>query len=407
MNENWSEKKFLEKCRSMSFQELSECIEEFLDELDKSPKSVRENPVFNNNDLYEKIWGLLESKFLDGFVTEKQRNSFIEKYQKYQKDYKKREIGKKKSIINGLKGRIRSLELIKDKINLSERDLVILYEKLNPNINLGKFKVQDNSAKPFLFIEVAEYKTSPGFNFPVLTKFIRLNPKYESQSEIKELYQQFIEELPNFIDVFADNMNKDLAKHDEELQNLKDIFASQDLREKAINYLETELYFQFKLQLSKRRELIVSLRSKKRKIFEKVKFEIIPFDIFPKGDVTISEFVQILRSSGMSISNEDEMRLHRIGKAFPSYQSICVGKDKFKGFVVFRFENTDVVIVEKPFYGNATYLIKGDWEQEVIKILQLNRNNARARFYRQVKRVIHTSERQWLSTLKFESKYWH
>jgi hypothetical protein len=142
-------------------------------------------------------------------------------------------------------------------------------------------------------------------------------------------------------------------------------------------------------------------------LFEKIKFEIIPFDIFPKGSIEISTFLTMLRSGGMCISYDDERRLYKIAEKFPNYQSICRGRNDFDGFVVFRFEDTDVVIVEKPSYGNATYLVKGDWEKDIIKILQLSRNAARKQYPKQVKRVIHTSEYQWLSELEFKFKYWY
>lgn len=162
--------------------------------------------------------------------------------------------------------------------------------------------------------------------------------------------------------------------------------------------------------LEERRKLIISLRSKKKnafkKIFEKLKFEIIPFDIFPKGSIEISTFLTMLRAGGVRVSCEDERRLYKIAKKFPNYQSICRGRNNFDGFVVFRFEDTDVVIVEKPSYGNATYLIKGDWEKDIIKILQLNRSLARRKYPKQVRRIIHKSEFNWLSELEVKFKYW-
>lgn len=134
--------------------------------------------------------------------------------------------------------------------------------------------------------------------------------------------------------------------------------------------------------------------------------EIFPFDIFPKGVMSISKFIGMLRSGETGISIENEIRLHKIAETFPEYQAICRGKGDFKGFVVFRFRNTNAVIVEKPFYGNATYLIKGDWEKEVIKILQMSRGEARQLYPKQVKRIYHTDEKNWLSNLEFEFKHW-
>jgi len=191
--------------------------------------------------------------------------------------------------------------------------------------------------------------------------------------ELVKLQNSLIQESTEFIDgvIFSVEINasdefevyeKQVKINPEVLQKELDIKLK--LEETKLKREEEEI---LEKPLEERRNLIISLRSKKknafRKIFEKGKFEIIPFDIFPKADVTISRFIQILRSGGMSISYEDEMRLYKIAERFPNYQSICIGKDEFKGFVVFRFKDTDAVIVEKPSYGNATYLVKGNWEK--------------------------------------------
>lgn len=229
------------------------------------------------------------------------------------------------------------------------------------------------------------------------------------QSWLTGLRCRLIENSTNFIDetvLYTKNKAQyELEKYERQIQTDSTILQKE--LESKISREEDLIYGK---PLDDRRKLIISLRSKKknafRKIFEKVKFEIIPFDIFPKGSIEISTFLTMLRSSGMCISYEDEKRLYKIAEKFPNYQSICRGRNDFDGFIVFRFEDTDVVIVEKPSYGNATYLVKGDWQKDVIKILQLSRSEARKHYSKQVKRVIHTSEQQWLSELEFKFKYW-
>lgn len=187
-------------------------------------------------------------------------------------------------------------------------------------------------------------------------------------------------------------MQHEFEKYKKQLQIAPEILE-QKLEEKVRR--EEELILGKPLE--ERRKLIISLRSKKKNIFRKEYkrgiVTILPFDIFPKGSITISKFIGMLRYSGMNMSYEDEMRIYKIVEKFPNYQSICVGKGNFNGFVVFRFDDTDVVIVEKPSYGNATYLIKGDWEKDIIKILQLSRGEAREQYSKQVKRVTKITQR--------------
>jgi len=69
------------------------------------------------------------------------------------------------------------------------------------------------------------------------------------------------------------------------------------------------------------------------------------------------------------------------------------------------FHDTDLVIAEKPEYGNATYLVKGEWE-EVKQILKLSRWEARTRYREKVRRVIHHDEKSWMVELKSIFNHW-
>ena len=172
----------------------------------------------------------------------------------------------------------------------------------------------------------------------------------------------------------------------------------------AREYVENQLDITSRKEIKRKREIAVHLRSERKKTLKN--FKILPFDIFPKGTLTISDLVTRLRSNGRSISVEDERKLHKIDERFPNSE-ICLGKDGFKGWVIFRFKETDVVIAEKPAYGHATYLIKGDWEEDILKILPLSRGDARKNYPRKVKRVIHTSEYLWLAKLESKFNYWY
>jgi hypothetical protein len=158
--------------------------------------------------------------------------------------------------------------------------------------------------------------------------------------------------------------------------------------------------------LVKRKRVINGYQNERFEFFgqtsEKVKDEILPFEIFPKGGLTTEQFIHKLKHSGFKISYEDEARLRKIEKTFPNFKNRCVGKNDFKEYVVYRFENTDVVIAEKPAYGNATYLIKGDWEKEVKTILQMSKLEARK--LPQTQFVFHRDESRWIR--KLENKFY-
>ena len=85
---------------------------------------------------------------------------------------------------------------------------------------------------------------------------------------------------------------------------------------KAKKHLERELYFQFEPQLMKRRELIVRLRGKKRKIFDNgfqsVTVKKIPWKFFPKGKWTTDEIIKTFGKYAHHKEIIDEKRLRNI-----------------------------------------------------------------------------------------------
>ena len=161
--------------------------------------------------------------------------------------------------------------------------------------------------------------------------------------------------------------------------------------------------------INKRRKSINYYQNKKVRIFgnpkQKMEDEILPFKVFPKGELTTEQFIRKLKNNGINVISKGERSLRKIEETF-DYKNRCVGEGDFKDYVVYRFTNTNVVIAEKPSYGNATYLIKGSWN-EILKILQLSRGEARSLYANKVKRVIHNDEKQWLSNLKLEFNWWY
>lgn len=93
----------------------------------------------------------------------------------------------------------------------------------------------------------------------------------------------------------------------------------------------------------------------------------------------------------------DYSRLKRIQKSLcPSY--VHVGRDGFEGYVVYGFNSTNWVILECPVYGNATYILKDNWQT----ISRLSKWEARQEHSNQVIVIRHTES--WFSRLLAQLK---
>lgn len=53
-------------------------------------------------------------------------------------------------------------------------------------------------------------------------------------------------------------------------------------------------------------------------------------------------------------------RLETIGELNPDFEAI--GQNGFSGYVVFGFKEKGIYVFESAYTGNATYIVKGDWE---------------------------------------------
>ena len=156
----------------------------------------------------------------------------------------------------------------------------------------------------------------------------------------------------------------------------------------------------------KRSKIISDLQKEKVKFFGQTsRIEQLSFEIFPKGKLTVDELVKLLRLRGISVGTFGKLRLNKIEEHF-DYEVKCIGKGDFDGYIIYRFKDNDIVIAEKPAYGNATYLVKGKWKN-ILTILQLSRGDARSLYPHQVKRVIHNDEIQWLNELKYKFENWY
>jgi len=90
----------------------------------------------------------------------------------------------------------------------------------------------------------------------------------------------------------------------------------------------------------------------------------LPWTLLPRGHLPWERLERELRpifaSHGRRPATEIPGRLQLLSRMKPDFTA--VGEEGFEGYVVFAFEETGVYILESIFYGNATYVLGGDWE---------------------------------------------
>ena len=118
--------------------------------------------------------------------------------------------------------------------------------------------------------------------------------------------------------------------------------------------------------------------------------------ILPHGknrlQAIIRYFDEIFRFSNKNNLVERQRLLHDVYEL--GAEEIYVGDDEFEGYVVFVFLSRDMAVLESPYYGNATYIIWGSWQQ----LSRLDKSTLLSQYNRKVVRIIH--KEHWLSNLK-------
>lgn len=94
-----------------------------------------------------------------------------------------------------------------------------------------------------------------------------------------------------------------------------------------------------------------------------------PFRVLPPGKWEIEQVIAHYRRLSHSPAGfhhgrkPDVSRIERIwslGATKP-----WIGEDAWRGYIVFEFANTDRVVLECPFEGNATYVLWGSWRERI------------------------------------------
>lgn len=117
----------------------------------------------------------------------------------------------------------------------------------------------------------------------------------------------------------------------------------------------------------------------------------LPFVLLPPDKAILRDAIEHFRGLSRTHANSltgasfEWSRLQRIQAMGPTNRYI--GLKLWKGYVVFEFEQTDLVILECPATGNATYVIRGEWRHLVME----TKVNLRSKYSRVATRIIHTN----------------
>jgi hypothetical protein len=129
----------------------------------------------------------------------------------------------------------------------------------------------------------------------------------------------------------------------------------------------------------------------------------LPWQLLPSGDWSVDLIVNRLKSKFRERQLKgqilDEDRLRKIvTRLNPSH--CYIGEHEFDGYIVFCFAEHSTVILECPVYGNAIYLIRGDWQT----ITRLTKGKSLSRHPTKVRRVIHGDN--WVRNLQKAVNEW-
>ena len=117
----------------------------------------------------------------------------------------------------------------------------------------------------------------------------------------------------------------------------------------------------------------------------------VPWRILPPGKTGARKAAQYFRRLQRLVPELgiQEKRLEFM-EQFDS-DAVFIGRDSFDGYICFCFSDEKVAVLECPFYGDATYILKGDWQT----LSQFSKNDLLTHFREETKRVIHTNWFEW------------
>jgi hypothetical protein len=131
---------------------------------------------------------------------------------------------------------------------------------------------------------------------------------------------------------------------------------------------------------------------------QEIPVERLPFELLPPGSGETEPIVEYYRREMTSLSLSlrkrqlDESRLTMIMSLKPS--KCYIGTERWKGYVLFEFEETAKVVLECPIEDNATYVLSGDWRP----MIRQTKRDLRGKHADRCVRIVHTDS--WLDRVR-------
>jgi hypothetical protein len=133
-------------------------------------------------------------------------------------------------------------------------------------------------------------------------------------------------------------------------------------------------------------------------VVQSIPVQVLAFEVLRAGAWDIEYIVDYYRRAahnpGPTLAGQRILyeRLHQINLLKPV--SCLVGTESWHGYVIFKFSDTNKVVLECPIEGNAIYILSSNWENMVGH----TKLDLRARYPAHYTRVKHTGE--WLDRIE-------
>ncbi len=90
----------------------------------------------------------------------------------------------------------------------------------------------------------------------------------------------------------------------------------------------------------------------------------VSWKMLPPGEIPWDELEKHIDPIVKTVSRADKTSPSRM-KILNAYKpdQITVGQDHFFGYVAFTYRTRGITVLESAYYGNATYVFRGDWEK--------------------------------------------
>jgi hypothetical protein len=138
------------------------------------------------------------------------------------------------------------------------------------------------------------------------------------------------------------------------------------------------------------RHLLGDLLGEQEVIAKRVSWRLLPPGEHPFEKI-LSHYESLNRKYGDDLQIDIE-RLKSVHSLCP--EAIYVGTDEFERYIVFYFQEAKTAVLECPVVGNATYIIRGDWE----RLSRLSKKELLESYHDNVARLVHVGD--WLYKLK-------